>query len=175
MKKTVLFIFTLILALAVCACDSASNGASGNAKTVADVLNEQTGNTTSDNSGQGAFVPTVTDTNMKCDLDVTSMNATVAYSQVIDFWNNPGNYMGKIIKVRGTFKVITDNGRNYYSCNLGDATACCTAYVEFILKDPLKYPDQYPKVGEEFTVIGEFETYLENGYTFCQLKNASFC
>ena len=111
----------------------------------------------------------------KCDYDLTKMNTTMAYSQVNNFWTAPDDYMGKIIKIRGTFKVITDNGRNYYSCNIGDATACCTAFLEFVLKDDLKYPDDYPKPDEEITVMGEFETYLENGNVFCQLKNATFC
>ena len=111
----------------------------------------------------------------KCDIDLTALNTTVAYSQVSNMWQTPDDYMGKTVKIRGTFKVITDNGRNYYSCNIGDATACCTAFLEFILKDDLKYPDEYPKTGDEITVMGEFETYLENGHTFCQLKDAALC
>ena len=111
----------------------------------------------------------------KCDFDLTTLNTTVAYSQVTNFWQEPDDYMGKTIKIRGTFNVITDNGRNYYSCNIGDATACCTAYLEFILKDDLKYPDEYPKIGDTITGMGEFETYLEGENMFCQLKNATLC
>lgn len=107
------------------------------------------------------------------DYDLTKLNTTMAYSQVNNFWNSPDEYIGKTVKMRGSFNVITDNGRNYYSCVIGDATACCSAFVEFVLKDDIKYPDEYPKQGEEITVSGEFETYVENGNIFCQLKNAA--
>lgn len=118
---------------------------------------------------------TTADSGERCDIDLTAMNTSIAYSQVVDFWNNPDSYIGKTVKIHGTFNAVTDNGRNYYSCNIGDTTACCSAGIEFVLKDSLKYPGDYPDIGAEFTVIGEFETYVENGYVFCQLKNARFC
>ena len=156
MKKVLSLFCVLLLLFVLCACgDSSEKGAvKSNAKTVSEAE---------------------TKTENKCDFDLTKLSTTVAYSQVSNFWGTPENYMGKIIKIHGTFNVVTDNGRNYYSCNIGDATACCSVFLEFILKDDLKYPDEYPKTGDEITVMGEFETYLENGTTFCQLKNATLC
>lgn len=33
-------------------------------------------------------------------------------------------------------------------------------------------PDDYPELGSDITVTGIFETYEEDGYTYCRLKNA---
>ena len=112
---------------------------------------------------------------VRCDIDISTYSTTMAYSQVNDFNQNPKNYGGKIIKMTGTFDVETANGRNYYSCNIKDSGACCSAKLVFVLKDDLKYPDDYPKIGDTITVMGKFETYIENGKMLCQLKNASFC
>ena len=147
MKRTILFIISTVLILTLCACGGKSEGKTDTEKKTASVE--------------------------KCDIDLTNLSTTVAYSQVTNFWKTPDEFMGKRIKIRGTFNVISENGRNYYSCNIGDATACCTAFLEFILKDDLKYPDEYPNKGDTVTVEGAFETYLENGTVFCQLKDAT--
>ncbi|MBO7520605.1 MAG: hypothetical protein J6T73_07500 [Clostridia bacterium] len=156
MKKTVVLFCIFAMLFTLCACgDSSEKGkVKSDAKTVS---------------------ASETKTETEFDFDLTKLSTTVAYSQVSNMWQSPDNYMGKKIKISGTFNVVTDNGRNYYSCNIGDATACCTVFLEFVLKDDLKYPDEYPKTGEEITVLGEFETYLENGHIFCQLKDAAFC
>ena len=178
MKKTLSLFCVLLLLFVLCACGDSSGKApvKSNAKTVSDVLNDA-GSGSEDGSSETPLssVNSKTDSNKKCDIDLTTLNTTVAYSQLSNMWQTPDDYMGKIIKIRGTFGVITDNGRNYYSCNIGDATACCSLFLEFILKDDLKYPDEYPQVDTEITVMGEFETYLENGNIFCQLKDATFC
>ena len=59
-----------------------------------------------------------------------------------------------------------------YACIIADATACCAEGMEFVLKDDLAYPDDYPELGTEITVIGEFQSYEENGMTWYHLANA---
>ena len=180
MKRTVALFCILFMLFTLCACGDKENRTvkNSNTKTVSEVLNGDSGSKPQESGSSASQVSSVavkSSSDAKCDIDLTILNTTVAYSQVSNMWQAPKDYMGKTVKMRGTFKVITDNGRNYYSCNIGDATACCTAFLEFILKDDLKYPDEYPKSGETITVVGEFETYLENGHTFCQLKDASLC
>ena len=44
--------------------------------------------------------------------------------------------------------------------------------MEFVSKDDLAYPDDYQELGAELTVIGEFQSYEENGMTWYHLVNA---
>lgn len=108
------------------------------------------------------------------DVDLTVMSGTMVYSQVYDIVTNSQRYLGKIIKMRGQFSVYTDEstGVNYYACMITDATACCAQGIEFTLEGDYSYPEDYPAMGEEITVTGEFETYEENGIMYSRLKNA---
>ena len=60
----------------------------------------------------------------------------------------------------------------YPACIIQDATACCSQGLEFILEGNPAYPEGYPEVGTEVTVLGTFETYLEDGNMYCRLQNA---
>ena len=62
--------------------------------------------------------------------------------------------------------------RNYYYCLIADATACCQQGLEF-LWDGHAFPDDYPEPGTEIIIEGVFDTYLEDGYEYMQLINAS--
>ena len=44
--------------------------------------------------------------------------------------------------------------------------------MEFVLEGDYTYPDDYPELGTEITVIGEFQSYEENGMTWYHLANA---
>lgn len=105
----------------------------------------------------------------KYDLDMSGMNYTMAYSQLSNIMSNPSEYEGKTIKMKGTFDMIKGATQTYYICTIADSTACCSAGMEFVLKNE---PDDYPPLATEITVAGEFETYLEDGKTYCHLKNA---
>ena len=53
-----------------------------------------------------------------------------------------------------------------------DATACCAQGIEFNPTDDYTYPDDFPLDGDTVTVEGEFDTYVEDGYKYCTLRNA---
>lgn len=108
------------------------------------------------------------------DIDLTQLSSTFVYSEVYDMMVKPENYIGKTIRMTGTFNVYVDEKTNktYYACFISDATACCQQGIEFELKGKPKYPDDYPKQDEEITVTGEFEMYKEEGVDYCRLKNA---
>lgn len=76
--------------------------------------------------------------------------------------------------MNGSFSVYEDEGTGkvYFACMIADATACCSQGIEFTLSGEHVYPDDYPEVGSEIVVQGIFETYEENGYLYCQLKDA---
>ena len=89
----------------------------------------------------------------------------------------PEDYIGKTVKMNGQFALYQATDANgqpvpdqiYFACVIADATACCQQGVEFILAGDYKYPDDYPELGTDMTVVGEFRTYMEGEYQYCHL------
>lgn len=108
------------------------------------------------------------------DIDLTSLSSTMVYSEVSHMMYEPENYIGKIIKMDGTFSSYYDEatGNYYFACIIKDATACCAQGFEFELTDDYTYPDDYPKEGDPVSVVGEFDTYQDGEYLYCTLRNA---
>ena len=108
------------------------------------------------------------------DVDLSAMSGTMVYSEVYNMMSEPENYIGKKVRMEGLFSMVEGDSRNYFTCIITDATACCSQGVEFSLKGDHKYPDDYPELGDPITVVGVFETYKEGGNKYCQLKDAEF-
>ena len=116
----------------------------------------------------------------KVDVDLTVLSSTMVYSEVYNMlYNDPAHYLGKTVKARGTFSIyqlVTDGVLQpdpvSYACIISDAAACCAEGMDFVLEGDLTYPDDYPELGTEITVIGEFQSYEENGMTRYHLVNA---
>ena len=114
------------------------------------------------------------------DVDLTVLSSTIVYSEVYNMlYNDPAHYLGKTVKARGTFSIyqlVTDGVLQpdpvSYACIISDAAACCAEGMEFVLEGDYTYPDDYPELGAEITVIGEFQSYEENGMTWYHLVNA---
>lgn len=114
------------------------------------------------------------------DVDLTVLSSTIVYSEVYNMlYNDPAHYLGKTVKARGTFSIyqlVTDGVLQpdpvSYACIISDAAACCAEGMEFVLEGDYTYPDDYPELGAEITVIGEFQSYEENGMTRYHLVNA---
>ena len=116
----------------------------------------------------------------KVDVDLTVLSSTMVYSEVYNMlYNDPAHYFGKTVKAKGTFslyQLVTDGVLQpdpvAYACIIADATACCAEGMEFVPEGDLTYPEDYPELGAEITVIGEFQSYEENGMTWYHLVNA---
>ncbi len=148
MKKFLIFLICFTLLFAFAGCGEKENSTTTNAETK---------NTNADISI----------------IDLSAMSTTMAYSKAVEMSNNRKDYIGKHIKISGKFDVVAGDTRNYYICNVGDATACCNAGFEFALADSnLKYPDDYPNINDEITVEGTFSTYLEGEDEYIELKDA---
>ncbi|MFI3177685.1 MAG: hypothetical protein R3Y67_09400 [Eubacteriales bacterium] len=109
------------------------------------------------------------------DLDLTTLSATMLYAEVFNIVMYPDEYLGKTIKMTGSMSVYEDTttGIVYFATIISDSTACCMQGIEFVLTEDYSYPEDYPEHGMNVTVAGEFETYEENGFLFCRLKNAT--
>lgn len=110
----------------------------------------------------------------KGDVDLTKMSSTMIYAEVYNIMMEPEEYVGRRIKMRGQFQV--DYGRtkeeNRYSVIIADATACCAQGLMFVLAGEHVYPDDYPEVGSEITVEGEFQLYDKEEYFYYHLAEA---
>ncbi len=108
------------------------------------------------------------------DIDLTVLSGTMVYAEVYNMMAAPKNYIGKTVKMEGSFAAYHDevSDNYYFACIIMDATACCSQGMEFVLTDDYTYPDDYPEEGEDICVIGVFDLYNEDGLTYCTLRNA---
>ena len=112
---------------------------------------------------------------MKVDVDLTNLSSTMVYSKVYEMLTKPEDYVGKTVKMKGTFAVYngTQYREHYFACVISDATACCQQGMEFRLKDGASYPDDYPIEGKTITVVGTFTTYMEGEKKYVELVDSS--
>ncbi len=107
------------------------------------------------------------------DVDLTKLSSTMVYSEVYNMMQHPRDYEGKMIKMKGTFSPYETEARNYYSCMIADATACCQSGIEFLWAGEHQYPNDYPPKNAEIVVQGIFEIYFEGDQMYVQLKDAA--
>ena len=154
MKRLLFIILTILITLSFASCK-------GEEKSTEDTNDNETVSTVSE----------VTED--KIDYDISRLSTTMAYSQVSEMTTNSAKYLGKRVKIKGTFLVEETEQRNYYACHIKDATACCSIGFEFVLKDTSKiYPNDYPSVNDEITVEGIFHSYKEGENTYYELIDA---
>ena len=188
MKRIFCLLLAACMTLSLCACGKDSEKDAGNDTPSSDVEvsaptesipapNEQE----TPDEQQTPEEPEQTQTSADgVDVDLTVLSSTMVYSEVYNMlYNDPAHYFGKTVKVRGEFSIyqlVTDGVLQpdpvSYACIISDATACCAEGMEFVLEGDLTYPDDYPELGTEITVIGEFQSYEENGVTWYHLANA---
>lgn len=188
MKRIFCLLLAACMAVSLCACGKDSEKDAGNDTPSSDVEvsaptesipapNEQE----TPDEQQTPEEPEQTQTSADgVDVDLTVLSSTMVYSEVYNMlYNDPAHYFGKTVKARGTFSIyqlVTDGVLQpdpvSYACIISDAAACCAEGMEFVLKGDLTYPDDYPELGAEIIVIGEFQSYEENGMTWYHLVNA---
>lgn len=158
MKKIICLFLALIMTVSFAACGEAQNTQSDSSSTENDVKNENV---------------SIADTG-DIDVDLTALSSTLVYAEVYNMVSTPDDYLGKKVKMQGAFSVYEDDqtGNRYFACIIADATACCSQGLEFELTGEHAYPNDYPQLGDDITVTGTFETYDEDGYTYCRLRDA---
>ena len=188
MKRIFCLLLAACMTLSLCACGKDSEKDAGNDTPSSDVEvsaptesipapNEQE----TPDEQQTPEEPEQTQTSADgVDVDLTVLSSTMVYSEVYNMlYNDPAHYLGKTVKARGGFSIyqlVTDGVLQpdpvAYACIIADATACCAEGMEFVPEGDLTYPEDYPELGAEITVIGEFQSYEENGMTWYHLVNA---
>ena len=182
MKQLFCLLLAACMTLSLCACgkgrekDAGNDTLSSNEEASASAESIPTPNEQKAPEGSEPSHPSAG----KVDVDLTVLSSTMVYSEVYNMlYNDPAHYLGKTVKARGTFSIyqlVTDGVLQpdpvSYACIISDAAACCAEGMEFVLKDDLAYPDDYPEPGAEITVVGDFQAYEENGMTGHHLINA---
>ncbi len=109
------------------------------------------------------------------DVDLTKLSSTMVYSEVYNMVNAPDPYVGKTVRMRGTFDVFedADEGEYGYTCVIADATACCATGIPFVRKGDYSFPEEYPDIWSEIQVVGTFEVYESGGYKVCRLVDST--
>ena len=106
------------------------------------------------------------------DCDLTALDTQMAYVQLSNMMLSPEDYLGKTVKMRGTFAHASEENREFFVCYLMDATACCSQSLEFETDGAYDFPAGYPAPESEITVAGTFDTYEYNGYRMYRLIHA---
>lgn len=103
------------------------------------------------------------------DVDLTKLSSTMIFSEVYNMLVEPERYEGKTVRMAGGYSAFLDQntGAIYRVCMIADAAACCAQGMEFILTD-----GEYPEMESDITVVGTFQTYMEDGTQYCHLVDA---
>lgn len=191
-RKIMAMILACVIAAGLLAGCGDNGGSHGTNKKggVADVLeqrmNEENGTTSTptptaaaqnDPAGErkpgGPNTSAVTDV----DIDLTQLGTSLVYSEIYNMEEEPSKYVGKKVKIDGTFMVAYSEelDQYYYLCVVTDETACCSVWLEFVPQDTtFSYPDNCPEQESRITVVGEFQTYMEGSDLYCTLKDAVY-
>ncbi len=108
------------------------------------------------------------------DLDLAGMSGTIVYAQVYNLLSDPSPWLGKMIRMAGYYSYYDDqeHGIVYHACVIPDATACCSAGIEFVWEGEHAWPEDYPEIGTDIVVTGRLEIYQEDGYDYLHLLDA---
>lgn len=82
------------------------------------------------------------------------------YAEVFNMVLMPDEYENKTLKIKGNFAVYISEqtGEKYFSIIIPDATQCCQQGIDFVVLNQKKYPQEFPKIGQEITLVGKYET-----------------
>ena len=114
----------------------------------------------------------------EADIDLSSLSANVQYAEVVNILNNMDTYDGKRLKVRGYFKIVTDDdGNRYNTVEIADSAQDCEQNIEFTIASENTSDSEaivYPEEGSEIDVTGTISSYLEDGTSmwYCRLNDA---
>ena len=189
MKRLFCLLLAVCMTLSLCACGKDSEEGAGNDVSSSDEKSSASAESIptpkeqeTPDEQQTPEEPEQTQTSADgVDVDLTVLSSTMVYSEVYNMlYFYPEDYYGKTVKMTGQFNVyqwVDESGvvadmPVAYACIISDAVACCAEGMEFVLEGDLTYPDDYPELGAEITVIGEFQSYEENGMTWYHLVNA---
>lgn len=94
------------------------------------------------------------------DNDLSNMNANMIFAEIFNLVLMPDEYIGRTFRMKGNFAVYVNetSGNKYFSIIIPDATQCCQQGIDIICLGDMKYPEDFPKIGSEIMVTGQFNS-----------------
>ena len=94
------------------------------------------------------------------DYDLSNMNANMIFAEIFNLVLMPDEYIGRTFRMKGNFAVYVNetSGNKYFSIIIPDATQCCQQGIDIICLGDMKYPEDFPKIGSEIMVTGQFNS-----------------
>ena len=144
--------------------------------------NETPGNETTPNESPAREAPAVHNNpgthrteeeraSSKVDIDLTKLSSTVLSAELMNIIVNSEDYLGKTIRVSGTYYNLffeqTGSYYHYVITKAGDE--CCQEGIEFRLSGDPVFPDDFPRMRTIIEVEGVFSTYEELGREYYYL------
>ena len=181
--------FVLFLCLAVCLaflCACGKNTASVRRDSTTDSIVEQIAAAEKEKAAQEPFILPDPDAGLPeeteepsgtpspdVDIDLTVLNSQMVYAQVSDMMDNPDDYIGKTVRMKGTLAFVEDDGVMYFACFIKDAQQCCQQGIEFVRSGDYVFPDDYPELNAPIMVEGTFTVYEDDGEQYASLFDAT--
>ena len=80
------------------------------------------------------------------DVDLTLLSSTMVFAEVYNILDKPENYLGKTMKMRGTYYAFGVEEADLYLhfIIIEDAASCCAQGLQFMLSGERTYPEDYP-------------------------------
>ena len=94
------------------------------------------------------------------DNDLSNMNANMIFAEIFNLVLMPDEFIGRTFRMKGNFAVYVNeaSGNKYFSIIIPDATQCCQQGIDIICLGDMKYPEDFPKIGSEIMVTGQFNS-----------------
>ena len=107
------------------------------------------------------------------DYDLTKMSKHSAIDFITAMAKNNKSNIGMVVKISGKFNIYEEDGMRYFMVTITDVEHGHQQALEFVLAGEHTYPDDYPEIGTNVIVTGTFNTYIEDGSTYCFLDDAT--
>ena len=105
------------------------------------------------------------------DLDLTFLDDSLAYVQLVSIIKEPAEYIGKRIRLKGAHSTLFNgySGSCYHECTIQDLTLCCAQGIEFTVNDK-----NYPEEGEIIILSGTLDLFEEGKHSCCYVRDAVY-
>jgi len=108
---------------------------------------------------------------VQVDVDLTVLSETVLSAELMHIILNSDDYVGKTIRVRGTYYSLFHeaSGEFYHYVITKQGDECCQEGLEFVWNGDHTFPDDYPEMGTPIELYGVFSRYQGEGIRFFYL------
>ena len=107
-------------------------------------------------------------------VDLRSMSRTMAFAAVYDMQVNPATYVGRLVRMNGSFATfeVRPGEKKGTACIIKDAAACCAAGLEFSLAEK---PKKLPREDSAIAVEGVFTVEKKPAWSSPSSKTRASC